>query len=307
QIRTPHPDAIIAVLAGRQHGVVARRQLLAAGITPSMLNARLAAARLVRIHPGVYAPGHRHLRREGFWLAAVLAAGPAAVLSHRDAAALHAIRPANGTRIDVSTTAERCSTRTLRIHARRWLDADDVVAVEGIPVTTVERTLVDLAEVLDAAGLAKALSEAERANVLDVRRLAATLGRTRGRRGAGHRRIRAALDEHRHLGVTLTRSELEDRFLLALAAHGVPRPHMNRQIAGYEIDASWPQARLAVELDGFAHHRHRRAFARDRAKGNALARAGWTLLRFTHDDVVRRPAQVASSVVDMLPPRSSPS
>lgn len=295
EIRGAHPDLVIAQLAARQHGVVARRQLLAHGLTRALVEERLASGRLIPLHRGVYAVGHDRLRREGYWLAAVLAVGPGAVLSHRDAASLHEIRFSNGTRIDVSTNMERRHTKKVRIHGRRVLDAAEITTVSGIPVTTVARTLVDLAELLTHDQLSKALSEADRRGKLDLRAVKASLLRTRGRHGPGPARMRAVLDEHATLGATLTRSELEDRFVALLKTHRLPRPRLNVWIpeAGVEVDALWPTERLAVELDGYAYHSNRRVFQRDRAKANDLVDLGYRVLRFTHRDVTREGTDVA--------------
>jgi len=285
----------IATLAARQHGVVSRQQLLAAGLTSKTIKTRLSAGALLPLHRGVYAVGHRALRREGWWMAAVLAAGPGAALSHRSAAALHAIAPTGPTRPEVSTPAQR-RVPEIQVHARRPLDARDVATVEGIPVTAMHRTLVDLADVLPTPRLARALGEAERLGRLDVRAIEGALERTRGRRGPGAARLRAALAELRSAGLTLTRSELEDRFLALLDAHDLPRPRTNVQIGAHEVDALWPSARLVVELDGYAFHHDRVAFHRDRRKDNDLADAGYALRRFTHEDVVRRPDDVARRI-----------
>lgn len=289
-------------MAARQHGVVTRRQLLDAEIPSSTVEDRVARSQLVPLHRGVYAAGHASLRREGHWLAAVLAIGHGAVLSHRDAAALHELRPSNGSLVDVSTSAERKSTAKVRVHGRRVCDARDVTTLNGIPVTTVSRTLVDLAEVVAKDALVKACSEAERQHKLDVKNIEEALKRTRGRRGPGPAKIRAALAELAAHGTHLTRSELEDRFIPLLAAYDLPRPATNAHVAGFEGDAVWPQARLVVELDGWGFHNTRRAFQRDRTKGNALVGAGWTVLRFTHDDLMRRPGEVAAQIAAQLSP-----
>lgn len=293
-------DRLIGALAARQHGVVSRGQLLEAGLTARRIEMRLRSGQLIQLHRGVYAVGHASLRREGRWLAAVLAAGPGAALSHRDAAALHDLRAGGGGRIDVSTPAERRATAAIRVHGRRALDPRDVTTIERIPVTTIARTLVDLAEVVGKQSLAKALSEAERQHKLDVRAIHEALHRTRGRRGPGHAAITKALEEMRVQGATLTRSHLEDRFLALLDANRIVRPRLNARIEGIEGDAVWPRAQLVVELDGWAYHRSRCAFQRDREKGNALTAAGWTVLRFTHDDLTRRPQAVAAQVAAQL-------
>jgi very-short-patch-repair endonuclease/predicted transcriptional regulator of viral defense system len=294
-------DAQIAALADRQHGVVSRRQLAALGATSSMIDTRIGRGSLVPLHRGVYAVGHRRLRREGFWLAAVLATGPGAALSHRDAAALHGLRSAHDGRIDVTTTLRRRVKQAgIAIHNTAALSPLDVITIDAIPVTSIARTLADLAAVVPDDQLAKALSEAERRNVLDVTAIEAVMERTRHRPGPGHANLRAALDEHRRRGAQLTRSELEDRFRALLDRHGIAAPRMNAHLHGYEVDALWPTHRLVVELDGYAFHRDRRAFQRDRDKANALTAAGYTVLRFTHDDILRRPARTAAHLRALL-------
>lgn len=287
----------MAALAEAQHGVVSRRQLLASGLSPSMIKARVAAGTLIRIHASVYALGHRQLRREGHWLAAVLACGPGAALSHREAAALHGLRPSGRSRIDVTTPRRiRTGRPGIEVHHSTTLAVRDVTTVEGIPVTTVERTLADLADVVQRDSLAKALREAEHLRAVDLRDLRDAMARTRHRPGPGHARLTAVLEEHRHRGTQLTRSNLEDRLLALCERHGISRPHANFHVEGTEVDACWPAHRLAVELDGWERHKDRDAFQRDRTKGNALMRAGWCVLRFTHDDIVRRPAETASTL-----------
>jgi hypothetical protein len=264
---------------------------------------RMRAGRLVRLHRGVYAVGHRRLRQEGWWLAAVLAAGERAVLSHRDAAALHRIRQlSNSSVVDVTTPGEAAIPR-IRVHHARRLDPADITMVDAIPTTTVARTLVDLAGVVPKDHLARALSEAERLGVLDVGAIEAARGRVRGRRGRGDVALRAALEEHRRHGVSLIRSELEARFLALLDARGLPRPLTNAMVHGHEVDALWPDPRLVVELDGYAFHHTRRAFQRDRSKANALTLNGYVVLRYTHDDVTRRPERVAGELRDRLDQR----
>ena len=260
----------------------------------------MATGALSCLHPGVYAFGHRRLRREGHWLAAVLAVGPGAALSHREAAALHGLLSSNRSRVDVTTTRRTAARAGIEVHHTTVLGASDLAVVDGIPVTTVERTLIDLAAVVTRDRLAKALREAEHLRVVDVSELRDAMHRTRTRKGSGHALLTAVLEEHRKRGVQLTRSPLEDRFLSLLGGHGLPRPLANFHADGMEVDACWPAHRLAVELDGWARHKDRHAFQRDRDKGNALTRAGWRLLRFTHDDVVRRPAETAEQIRQLL-------
>lgn len=287
----------IARLAERQYGVVARRQLVDIGATPSMIKSRVAAGYLVRLHPGVYAVGHRRLRTEGHRLAAVLWVGPGALLSHRDAAALHGLRPCNRSRIEITTKRRlRVKQPGIEVHHSAVLDARDATIIDGIPATSVARTLVDLANVIPKDGVAKALREAEHLRVVDIGELRDAMDRTRTRHGRSHTVLRAVLAEHRRRGIQLTRSILEDRFLKLCKRHGLPQPRTNFHIGAHEVDACWPARRLAVELDGWERHKDRHAFQHDREKGNAVARAGYHLLRFTHDDVVRRAAATATTI-----------
>lgn len=288
-------------LAARQHGVVARRQLLAAGLTARMIDRRAAGRLLVTLHRGVYAVGHHRLRREGWWMAAVLAAGRGALLSHRDAAALHGLRPpGDHARWEVTTTGRASSTNRIRVFRTDTLDARDATVVAGIPVTSVARTLVDLAGTVPAGQLAKALNEAERQRLFDLWAIERAMAATARRRGSGHAAMRRALDELRAIGAHVTRSELEDRFLALVDTHRLPRPRMNYGIEAMEIDAVWSQQRVAVELDGWGAHQTRRAFQLDRDRSNDLTAAGWTLLRFTWADVTRRPEDTVARVARAL-------
>lgn len=285
----------MAELASRQHGVVARRQLAPLGVSETMVRDRLRASRLVRLHRGVYAVGHAQLRPEGRWLAAVLAAGPGATLSHRSAAALHGIRESRGA-IDVATT-RRVAVRGVLIHRTTVLTDADVTTHRGVPVTTLARTFLDLAGILTAEQLGKLVRETDRAGRLDAR---VVQTRIDGRRDAGAKALRATLAEHARLATSLTLSELEDRFLALLDAHELPRPLTNHLVLGMKVDAVWPEQRLAVELDSWTYHRDRAAFEEDRARDARLAVAGWTHARFTHAQVVERPAQVVATLRNLL-------
>lgn len=298
QISIAHPDRLIATLAARQHGVVSRGQLLDAGVTGRALDWRLANGRLLRLHRGVFAVGHARLTREGRWLAAVLASGPGAVLSHRSAAALHDLRPDNRSRLDVTTPRRRASTAKIDVHARRPLDPADRTVIDGVPVTSVSRTLVDLAGVVATDQLVSALREADRRRTFDLLAIEAALERTRGRRGSGQAAMHAALAEVRARAAQLTRSRLEDRFAVLTERSGLPTPRTNVWFADhqFEVDALWDAERVAVELDSWREHGTRDAFHRDRRKANALTLEGWRVLRFTHDDVTRRPAAVAEQL-----------
>lgn len=291
------PDQAIAKLADRQHGVVGRSQLIEIGVTASMIRTRRERGRLIVVHKGVYAVGHRRLTSHGFWLAAVLAGGDGAVLSHRDAATLHRVLSSDRSRIEVTTPRTVASTSRIDVYARRTLQPEELATIAGIPVTTVERTLVDLAGVVPPHRLRKALAEAERMRVADARALAAAMERTRSRAGRGHAALTTALKELRAHGPQKTRSTAEDLLLDLAIEHRLARPSMNRIVDGVEVDALWPAQRVAVEVDGDAYHWTPSTRARDRAKANGLVTAGWRVLRFGWLDVsdpLRRPSVVAA-------------
>ena len=258
--------------------MVSRPQLLAAGLTARMVDRRVAAGRLIRLHRGVYALGHRRLTREGEWLAAVLAVGPGAALSHRSAAALHELLPERGSRIDVTTTARRTTTNWIEVHPTRALAGEDLARRRGIPVTTVARTLVDLAATATCADLERAVNEADVLRALDVGAVLAVAERVRGRRGRGRGALDAVLA--RHHGPVVLRSELERRFRALLRAHGLPAAEHNVRVGAWEVDAVWREERLAVELDSARFHDTPAARARDADKTAQLEADGWTVRRY---------------------------
>ena len=294
----------MAALAGRQYGVVSRAQLARLGLTGSAIEHRLERGRLQRIHRGVYAVGHLALGGEGWPMAAILLAGSGAVLSHRAAGAHWNLRPWSGRVIDV-TAPRRCRTRSaVRVHHAKLAD-DEVTVERGIPVTTVPRTLLDLAAVSNRHDLERAINEAEVRRLGDPLSLHDLVARHPRRRGAATIRTILAADR---VGVEITRSELEVRFLDLLDGTGLERPRMNAALeldgSWVEVDCLWPAQRLIVELDGRAAHATTRAFERDRLRDRALQAAGWRVVRVTwrqlHDD----PEGVTADIRRLLAGRS---
>ena len=287
-------DAEIARLAGRQHGVVATRQLAALGLARGGVARRAQAGRLHRIHRGVYAVGHPVLTVNGRRMAAVLAAGPGAALSHASAAALWEIRPTSATRVDVSVRSKggRGTRAGLRIHRTPTLEADEITEHHGIRVTTIARTLLDLASSLPHRAVERALDEAEIRDLYDRRALEAVALAHAGERGAAA--LKQALDLDGD--PVLTKSELEELLLAICDRHGIERPAVNGEVAGLEVDFVFAEQRLAVEADSWTFHRTRRAFERDRERDAILARAGYRTLRFTHRQLTRSPAAVAATI-----------
>jgi hypothetical protein len=302
----PPRDVQISRLAERQHGVVSLSQLQFFGLSSRAVRDRVAAGRLTRIHRGVYAVGHGRLTLRGYWMAAVLAYGPTAVLSHRSAAALHGIRPDNRPKTDVTVPSPSARPRRgIAVHRSTTLTDADVTEIDGIPCTSLARTLLDLAEAVDERGVTKAIDQAEVLGIFDLRAVEEVLSRAAGRRGAGVlRRVLASYD-----GPTVTDGELEERFFMLCRAAGVPQPAVNEWIGldggvAYKVDFLWRRERLAVETDGWGSHGTRRAFENDRRRDRHLSVAGWTVVRFTWKDVEREPEDVTTTLARLWATRS---
>jgi very-short-patch-repair endonuclease len=274
---TPSLDARLAALAGRQYGVVTRAQLLGLGIGETGIRERLRTGRLHRLHRGVYAVGHTVMRSEAYWLAAVLACGAGAVLSHASAAAHWNLRQSAAALIDVTVPTKngRPKRAGLRVHRSGRMAPEEVIVHEGIPTTTVARTLLDLADVLPTQALKRAIDEAERQRLFDLTSLLAAVQGNPGRRGA-----KGILELARE-PPELTDSEFEDAFLALVERHGLPRPRVGVWIDGYRADFLWADERVIVETDGFGAHGTRRAFERDRRRDRRLAAAGFQTVRVT--------------------------
>jgi very-short-patch-repair endonuclease len=266
------------VLAARQHGVISRSQLLDLG------HSRDAVARLIRtghlhcLHRGVYAVGHPFVSQEGRWLSAVLACGPTAALSHGPAGQLLGIVPRRerfALHVSVIDGADRGPSGIV-CHRPRCLERRDVITRKRIPVTTVTRTVWDLATVLSPLRTRRAFEQAERLG-LNRERLRSLLEASPSRKGAGV--IRGLLGE-RALPLAATRSRLEEIVLELCCDHGLPLPAVNVPLLDYEVDFLWPGARLVVEADG-GYHLGRRQRDRDNARDIALARAGYLVRRYS--------------------------
>ena len=286
-------DREIAALATAQHGVVARRQLLELGLTHAAVGRRRRAGRLLRLHNGVYAVGHSVLTIEGRWMAAVLAAGQGAVLSHATAASAWELRPlgAGVIHVTVPGDAGRKRRRGLHIHRSRTLNADDTTTHRGIPITTPTRTIVDLAATLKGRPLEHALDLADQRGLIDFAELKAR---------PIPRSLQAVLAGYTER--TFTRSELEERFFKLCDGHDLPRPSSNILIEGKEVDFVWRDQRLIVEVDGYRYHRAPSAFEDDRERDVIPSLAGWQVLRFTWAQLRDRPAWVARAIRSRLVP-----
>jgi very-short-patch-repair endonuclease len=225
-------------------------------------------------------------------MAAVLASGRGAVLSHRSAAALWDIDPRWGDVVDVTSPGGR-QHRGVVVHRSRTLTALDVTKHAGVPVTTVARTLIDLADVLDDLALARAVNEA-RLRGLRLEKLGVLLARSPGRRAAA--RLRDLVGH----ADTPTRSVLEDRFVAFVERYELPRPEINQRIAGYEVDMLWRPQRLVAELDGRRFHESPRSFERDREKDACLVASGYRVVRITWRRLADQPAREAQRLRKLL-------
>jgi len=284
-------DVSLARLAGRQHGVVSRGQLVAIGFDRGTIDRRVQGGRLHRLYRGVYAVGHTVLSSHGRRLAAVMACGEGAVLSHRSAAALWGLHPSAATRTDVTVSHTSGVRSTARIAVHRSRRGIETTSREGIPVTTPMQTLADLATAVPRRQLEKACENAEAARLLALDEL------DDGHPGA--KRLLEIVGEH-DLG-TYTRSEIEDAFLELCDRYAIPRPLVNSRVEGFEVDFCWPADRLIVETDG-RHHTTRAAFENDRARDALLTSIGWRVMRFTRRQVRRASQEVAARVISARSP-----
>jgi hypothetical protein len=297
----PRGDSAIGELAERQHGVVSTAQLHAAGVAQGAVEWRVRHGRLHRIHRGVYAVGHSRLTQRTRMWAAVLACGgvDAALLSHRTAAAVWDLSPMPSGKVDVTTLRRSASTAKLRVHEAYTLHPlDDAVRQpDGIPVTNVARTLVDLASVLGAHQLQRVCHRAETLRRLDAARVERLLASHRSR---GARNLRAALATLAAAVPDIPRSELEERLLTIVAAAGLPRPELNAVVAGHEVDFLWDRQRLVVETDGAVTHLTPTAFEEDRRRDAALQVAGLRVVRFTWRQINHEARRVVEIVRALL-------
>jgi hypothetical protein len=269
------PDLLIARIAARQHGVISIAQIQAAGLDKHQVLHRVRTARLHRIHRGVFAVGHAHLSKEGEWMAATLAGGDTAVLSHKSAASLWALLPNRETsNIEISVPGDGGRRRRAGICLHRCpsLRSEHVTRRQGIPVTTPSRTIADLRGAVSPQELRRARRQAE---VLGL-----PVGSSTSPDG--------------------TRSELEFLFLDLCQKHRLPTPEVNIRIGSLLVDFVWRDQRLIVETDGYKYHRGRIAFEDDRARDLKLRALGYDVIRFTHRQVTSSCGEVLAILTKAL-------
>ena len=282
----------VAGLARSQHGNVEYGQMIDAGMAPREIAARADAGWLIRRHTRTFAVGHVPRTRESIWMAAVLALGEGAVLSHRSAGAHYKMLSGSvPTEVIVPTTAGRPRRDGIVVHRARLPEAH-VTTRDGIPTTSALRTLLDLAAVLPLRALARAFEQAQVRLHLPPAPLAAEVISRPRHRGNGKLRVilQGAVDP------AAVRSVLELRFLRLCDAHGIPRPLVNEKIGIWTPDFLWPQFALVVETDGHDFHRTAAARRRDARKDEFMRAQGLTVIRFTWADVTARPIQAAARI-----------
>lgn len=295
-------DQVIAAIATRQHGIVSRAQLRSAGLDRHSIDRRIRGGRLHPVHRGIYAVGHRAMAGGSREMAALLACGPRALISHRSAAVLQQLLPypANPGPVDVTVVGrQRTRRRGIRAHRVGSLQRRDVRVVDGIRVTSAARTLLDLATVLPPSLLERAIAEAQVRGIARKRDLVDQLERNRGRRGT--RALRQLLDLAG--GPAFTRSAAERRLLRLVRAAELPTPEVNARVGGFEVDFVWRDQRLVVEIDGFTYHASRAAFERDRQRDSILAARGYTVIRVTWRQLVDAPEAVVARLATALAAR----
>jgi len=289
----------IVGLAGQQQGLLTQAQLRDIGVGRRTIERWVASGRLRAVHREVYAFGPRPLTKHGKWLAAVLAMGPDAFLSHRSAAALWGLA---GDRPKVDVTAPqgkqvRPGRKGIQVHRCKF-DFAEVTMRADIPVSTVARTLFDIAERSRPYELKSAWDEASRLKLLRVPEVAAVYERGRGR-GRARARIRPfLLAEQRY--VEDGASPLEDRFAEFVVARGLPPPQINVLVGKDLVDVLWPAARLIVELDSWEFHAHRAAFEKDRDRDTEHLLEGYRTIRVTHRKLSEDPERLAAQIRALL-------
>jgi very-short-patch-repair endonuclease len=299
------PDMRLAALAAAQFGVFDRADAAACGLGRGAMARRIERGRWVRLHAGVYALGHAQLRIEGRWLAAVRACGAGAVLSHGDAAAAWDLVVVAGTRVAVTIPPQarrNPDPRRIRVRARALVSGIDTTTLGPIAITTVGRTLLDLAEDLTERRLEAAISEADLRGVYDGREVRAVLAAHPTRRGSA--KLNGILAELAGVGVPRTRSEMEIRLRELCDACHLPQPAVNAVVDGKEVDAYWPAADLIVETDGWAFHRMPGRREADAAKRLALEAAGHRVVVLTWAQITGRPRATADALRRLLANRS---
>jgi hypothetical protein len=295
--------AAIRALAERQHGVIAHWQLLDLGLGEGLSLRRREGGLLIPLHRGVFALGHTRLSREGRWMAAVLACGPGAVLSHFSAGQLWNLCGSPGP-VEVLRRSGGATHRGLRLHQTRRLEPFEVRLEKGIPVTSIERTLLDLAGRMGTKRIERVLVQADKTGNLSWPTLARILYKRRGRKGAGRlKRIAAEVDPR----AVETLSVTEIDFLALWRETGLPLPAVNVLVEGHLVDFLWPRQKVVVETDSWGFHGDRPSFERDHQTDVELVAAGYDVHHATYKMLERHPDLFLSNVCRALRARTASS
>jgi very-short-patch-repair endonuclease len=286
-------EAVLAELAGKAHGVINRAELRAAGISDAQIGTRLNTGGLLRLHRGVYCVGYRARTVEATYLAAVKAVGSEAVLAGSAAAYLFGLLRGAAPPPEVITKGQR-RPRGVVVHRAAGILTTDATRWHGVPVTTVQRTLVDLAAILEEGELARAVHEADVRHRVTADRIEAVLARRHNWPGA--RKLRRVIWGD----VPVSLSRLEVRFLERLRAAGLPQPETNRRVDGRYVDSRWPRHRLTVELDGYRYHRTRHVWEQDREREREARARGDEFRRYTWRDVDEEPEPMLADLRRLL-------
>jgi very-short-patch-repair endonuclease len=292
----------LAEIAGRQHGVVSRNQVEELGLSGNTVDRWRREGGLHRIHPGVYAVGHDAITVRGRWMAAVLASGPGAVLSHRSATALWGIWGSGAGEAHVTVSRHARSHRSIRRHFGA-LPSDEVTDRDGIPVTSAARAVLDLATDKGEAAAESALRELEYLGIYGPLSIPALLARHPHHHGATI--VARCLQRLEDDPGGRVRSPLEELFLPFLDAHHLPRPRLNHWLSvgeeRFQVDCYWPQALLVGELDDFRSHGTRRAMGKDRRRDRRLLTASFRVVRITQRQLRTEPLPLARDLGALLP------
>ncbi len=290
-------DQRIAAIARWQRGKVSRRQLRAAGVSDKQIHLRLRKGRMHREQRGVYAVGHSAPVALGPETAALLACGDHAALSHQSAARLWKLIPEGDGPVHVTVRGRHgARPRGVTVHRTTTLNRGDVRVIEGLPVTSPARTLIDIATDLDDRTFERAVDEALVQRLVSEQQLGAAVAQARGHRGAP---ILAALLE-RQREPAITWSQAEDRYLGLIRAAQLPEPRVNARVHGYMVDFYWPALGVVVEVQGYKFHSGRAAFERDTRKAARLTAAGITVSYVTWRQMEDEPYAVVARTAQVL-------
>jgi very-short-patch-repair endonuclease len=289
-------ERAIAELAAKQRGVITRAQLIELGLTRTTIDNWVKHSRLHSLYRGVFLLGHPRPIAGARELAAVLACGRGAALSHLSAAGLWRLLPGREGDVDVTVAGRNPGRKPgIRVHRVRHLDCRDIRKLGRIPITSPPRTILDLAAVVGPRELEQALAEAYARRLARRSELVSLLARCSSRPGT--RALRALLDDGTP---ALTRSQAEDRLLALIRAAELPAPETNIRIGRHEVDFLWREQRLVVEVDGFTFHSSRSAFERDRRRDAELGTLGFRVARVTWRQIVDEPVALVARLATAL-------